>query len=129
MIQAGTILDVADNSGAKKVNCIRVLGGYKKKTASVGDLIVASIREMRRQGSGQQWKVKKGDVVTCVVVRTKKSYRTSCGFSYSGSKNAVVLVDPNSKSLLGNRVLGPVTGKLQKAGFGKIINMSSLSAF
>jgi large subunit ribosomal protein L14 len=72
MIQANSILDVADNSGAKKVNCIRVLGGYKKKTASVGDLIVASIREMRRQGPGQQWKVKKGDVVTCVVVRTKK---------------------------------------------------------
>jgi len=129
MIQASSILDVADNSGAKKVNCIRVLGGYKKKTASVGDLIVASIREMRRQGSGQQWKVKKGDVVTCVVVRTKKSYRTSSGFSYSGSKNAVVLVEPNNKSPLGNRVLGPVTEKLKKAGFGKIINMSSLSAF
>ena len=63
MIQASTILNVADNSGAKKVNCIAVLGGYKKKTASVGDVIVASIREMRRQGPGQIWKVKKGDVI------------------------------------------------------------------
>ena len=59
MIQASTILNVADNSGAKRVNCIMVLGGYKKKTASVGDVIVASIREMRRQGPGQVWKVKK----------------------------------------------------------------------
>jgi large subunit ribosomal protein L14 len=129
MIQASSILDVADNSGAKKVNCIRVLGGYKKKTASVGDLIVASIREMRRQGPGQQWKVKKGDVVTCVVVRTKKSNRTCSGFSYSGCSNAVVLVDPNNKGPLGNRVLGPVTEKLKKAGYAKIINMASLSAF
>jgi len=128
MIQASTILNVADNSGAKKVNCIAVLGGYKKKTASVGDVIVASIREMRRQGPGQIWKVKKGDVIKCVVVRTKKSNRTSAGFSYLASDNAVVLLDANNNPM-GNRVLGPVTDDLKKSGFGKIINMSSLSAF
>ena len=60
MIQSNTILDVADNSGAKKVNCIAVQGGYKQNTAGVGDIIVASIREMRRQNPGQTWKVKKG---------------------------------------------------------------------
>ena len=59
MIQASTILEVADNSGAKKINCINILGGYRKKVASVGDIIVGSIREMRRQGPGQVWKVKK----------------------------------------------------------------------
>jgi large subunit ribosomal protein L14 len=128
MIQASTILNVADNSGAKKVNCIRILGGYKKKTASIGDVIIASIREMRRQGPGQIWKVKKGDVVKCLIIRTKKSNRTSSGFSYSASDNAVVLLDTNNNPI-GNRVLGPVTEKLKKSGFGKIINMSSLSAF
>jgi large subunit ribosomal protein L14 len=128
MIQASTILNVADNSGAKRVNCIMALGGYKKKTASVGDVIVASIREMRRQGPGQVWKVKKGDVVKCVVIRTKKSNQTSSGFSYAASNNAVVLLDANNNPI-GNRVLGPVTDKLKKSGFGKIINMSSLSAF
>jgi len=128
MIQASTILNVADNSGAKKVNCITVLGGYKKKTAYVGDVIVASIREMRRQGPGQTWKVKKGDVVKCVIIRTKKSNRTPGGFSYSSADNAVVLLDGNNNPM-GNRVIGPVTEDLKKSGFGKIINMSSLSAF
>ena len=72
MIQPGTILNVADNSGAKKINCITVLGGYKQATAGVGDVIVASIREMKRQGKGQVSKVQKGQVVHCVIIRTKK---------------------------------------------------------
>ena len=72
MIQPGTILNVADNSGAKKVSCITVLGGYKRKDATVGDIIVASVKEVRRQGKGQVSKVQKGEVVRCVVVRTKK---------------------------------------------------------
>ena len=128
MIQSGSILNVADNSGAKKVNCIQVLGGYKKDTASVGDVIVASIREMRRQNPGQTWKVKKGDVVKCVVIRTKKSNRNKAGFSYISSDNAVVLLDGN-KNPIGNRGLGPVSEDLKKSGFDKIINMASLSAF
>ena len=94
MIQSGSILNVADNSGAKKVNCIQVLGGYKKDIASVGDVIVASIREMRRQNPGQVWKVKKGDVVRCLVLRTKKSKRTVSGLSYASSGNSK-LMDEN----------------------------------
>lgn len=128
MIQSGSILNVADNSGAKKVNCIQVLGGYKKDTASVGDVIIASIREMRRQNPGQTWKVKKGDVVRCLVLRTKKGKRTNSGFSYLSSGNSVVLLDANN-NLIGNRVLGPVLEELKKSGFGHVTNMSSLSAF
>ena len=99
-----------------------------EKSTAVGDLIVGSIREMRRQGPGQTWKVKKGDVVKCVVIRTKKSNSIKSGLSYSSSGNAVVLLDGN-KNPIGNRVLGPVTDDLKKSGFDKIINMSSLSAF
>lgn len=128
MIQSGSILNVADNSGAKKVNCIQVLGGYKKDTASVGDVIVASIREMRRQNPGQVWKVKKGDVVRCLVLRTKKSKRTVSGLSYASSGNSVILLDANNNPI-GNRVLGPVLDELKKSGFGHITTMSSLSAF
>lgn len=128
MIQASTILEVADNSGAKKINCISILGGYRKKVASVGDIIVGSIREMRRQGPGQVWKVKKGDVVKCLVVRTKKSHSTKAGLSYSSSNNAVVLLDANNNPI-GNRLVGPVTDNLKKSGFSKVINMASLSAF
>ena len=128
MIQSGSILNVADNSGAKKVNCIQVLGGYKKDTASVGDVIVASIREMRRQNPGQVWKVKKGDVVRCLVLRTKKSKRTASGFSYVSSGNSAILLDANNNPI-GNRVLGPVLEELKKSGFGHITTMSSLSAF
>ena len=128
MIQSGSILNVADNSGAKKVYCIQVLGGYKKDIASVGDVIVASIREMRRQNPGQVWKVKKGDVVRCLVLRTKKSKRTKAGFSYASSGNSVILVDANNNPI-GNRVLGPVLEELKKSGFGHITTMSSLSAF
>lgn len=128
MIQSNTILNVADNSGAKKVNCITVLGGYKRKTATVGDVIVASIKEVKRQGKGQVSKVQKGEVVRCVVVRTKKGKQTLSGLQHVFSDNAVVLIDTN-KNPIGTRVLGPVTEKLKKAGFGKIINLSSFSAF
>jgi large subunit ribosomal protein L14 len=128
MIQSSTILNVADNSGAKKVNCITVLGGYKRKTATVGDVIVASVQEVRRQGKGQVSKVQKGEVVRCVVVRTKKGKQTLSGLQHAFSDNAVVLIDAN-KNPIGTRVLGPVTEKLKKAGFGKVINLASFSAF
>lgn len=128
MIQSSTILNVADNSGAKKVNCITVLGGYKRKTATVGDVIVASVQEVRRQGKGQVSKVQKGEVVRCVVVRTKKGKQTLSGLQHAFSDNAVVLIDAN-KNPIGTRVLGPVTEKLKKAGFEKVINLASFSAF
>jgi len=126
MIQSGTILNVADNSGAKKINCISVLGGYKKETAGIGDVIVASVREVKRQGKGQVSKVQKGQVVRCVIIRTKKEKQVSSGFS---SENAAVLIDATSKNPIGTRILGPVTDILKKSGFGRIVNMSSRSAF
>ena len=129
MIQSGTILNVADNSGAKKINCISVLGGYKKETAGIGDVIVASVREVKRQGKGQVSKVQKGEVVRCVIIRTKKEKQVSSGFSHASSENAAVLIDPTSKNLVGTRILGPVTHSLRKSGFDKIIHMSSSSAF
>jgi|TARA_B110000977_G_scaffold37087_1_gene49838 large subunit ribosomal protein L14 len=129
MIQPGTILNVADNSGAKKINCITVLGGYKKATAGIGDVIVASVREVKRQVKGQVSKVQKGQVVHCVIVRTRKEKQVSSGFSHASAENAAVLIDSVSKNPIGTRVLGPVTDELKKSGFGKIVNMSSLSAF
>jgi large subunit ribosomal protein L14 len=128
MIQPGTILNVADNSGAKKINCITVLGGYKKATAGVGDVVVASVREMKRRIKGQVFKVQKGQVVHCVIVRTRKERQNSSGFLYASAKNAGVLIDATSKNPIGTRVLGPITDELKKSGFGKIVNMSSLSA-
>jgi large subunit ribosomal protein L14 len=116
MIQPGTILNVADNSGAKKINCI-------------GDVIVASVREVKRQVKGQVSKVQKGQVVHCVIVRTRKEKQVSSGFSHASAENAAVLIDSVSKNPIGTRVLGPVTDELKKSGFGKIVNMSSLSAF
>lgn len=129
MIQPGTILNVADNSGAKKLNCITVLGGYRKATAGVGDVVVASIRELRRQGRGRVFKVQKGQVVHCVIVRVKKKRQLSSGFSHASSENAAVLIDSTSKNPIGSRVLGPVTDELKKSGFGRIINMSPHSTF
>lgn len=128
MIQSGTILNVADNSGAKKINCITVLGGYKKATAGVGDVVVASVREMKRRIKGQVFKVQKGQVVHCVIVRTRKERQNSSGFLYASAENAGVLIDATSKNPIGTRVLGPITDELKKSGFGKIVNMSSLSA-
>jgi len=128
MIQPGTILSVVDNSGAKKINCITVLGGYKKATAGVGDRIVASVREMKRRIKGQVFKVQKGQVVHCLIVRTRKEKQNSSGFLYASSDNAVILIDATSKNPIGTRVLGPITDDLKKTGFGKIINMSPLSA-
>ena len=129
MIQSGTILNVADNSGAKKINCISVLGGYKKETAGIGDVIVASVREVKRQGKGQVSKVQKGQVVRCVIIRTKKEKQVSSGLSHASSENAAVLIDATSKNPIGTRILGPVTDILKKSGFGRIVNMSSRSAF
>ena len=86
------------------------------------------VQEVRRQGKGQVSKVQKGEVVRCVVVRTKKGKQTLSGLQHAFSDNAVVLIDAN-KNPIGTRVLGPVTEKLKKAGFGKVINLASFSAF
>ena len=111
MIQMQTNLDVADNSGARRVMCIKVLGGSKRKYASVGDIIVVSIKEAIPRG-----RVKKGDVMKAVVVRTAKDIRRPDGSVIRFDKNAAVLVD-NKKEPVGTRIFGPVTRELRTENF------------
>ena len=117
MIQQESILNVADNSGAKRVLCIRVLGGTRKNNAHLGDEIIASVKEASPKG-----KVKKGEKVRAVVVRTKKTYGRPDGSYISFSDNAVVLID-EQKMPRGSRVFGPVAREL-RSGFPKIISLA-----
>lgn len=118
MIQTTTMLDVADNSGAKRVACIKVLGGSKRKYASIGDVIVVAIKEAIPNG-----KVKKGDVAKAVVVRTKKEIARADGSYIKFDGNAAVLI---SKELepLGTRIFGPVARELRAKKFMKIISLA-----
>lgn len=118
MIQTQTILDVADNSGAKKIFCIKVLGGSKRKYASIGDIIVASVKEAT-PGS----KVKKGDVVKAVVVRTKKETRRNDGSYIRFDLNSAVLINAQ-KEPVGTRIFGPVARELRGKRFTKIISLA-----
>ena len=118
MIQQETNLDVADNSGARRVQCIKVLGGSKRKYASVGDVIVVSIKEAIPRG-----RVKKGDVMKAVVVRTAKDIRRSDGSVIRFDKNAAVLVD-NKKEPIGTRIFGPVPRELRAKNHMKIISLA-----
>ena len=118
MIQMQTNLDVADNSGARRVMCIKVLGGSKRKYASVGDIIVVSIKEAIPRG-----RVKKGDVMKAVVVRTAKDIRRPDGSVIRFDKNAAVLVD-NKKEPIGTRIFGPVPRELRAKNNMKIISLA-----
>ncbi len=118
MIQTQTILDAADNSGAKKLFCIRVLGGTKRRYARVGDIIVVSIKE-----AIPNTKVKKGDVMRAVVVRTKKEIRRSDGSYLKFDTNSAVLLNPQ-KDPIGTRIFGPVARELRAKGFMKIISLA-----
>ncbi len=118
MIQMQTVLDVADNSGAKKVQCIKVLGGSKRKTASIGDVIVVSIKEATPRG-----KVKKGTVSRAVIVRTKKEIRRPDGSAIRFDSNAVVLLNAQNEPI-GSRIFGPVTRELRSRRFMKIISLA-----
>ena len=118
MVQTTTTLDVADNSGAKKVMCIRVLGGTKRKYASIGDVIVVSIREAIPQA-----KVKKGDVAKAVIVRTKKEIRRADGSYIRFDANSAVLVDKDNEPI-GTRIFGPVARELRAKRFMKIISLA-----
>jgi large subunit ribosomal protein L14 len=111
-------LDVADNSGAKKIFCIKVLGGSKRKYASIGDIIVASVKEAT-PGS----KVKKGDVVKAVVVRTKKETRRNDGSYIRFDLNSAVLINAQ-KEPVGTRIFGPVARELRGKRFTKIISLA-----
>lgn len=119
MIQMQSMLKSADNSGAKKLQCIKVLGGYKKRYARVGDIITASIKEAQPHSG-----VKKGDVIHAVIVRTKKEIRRPDGTYVRFDDNAVVIVDKSSKEMKGTRVFGPVARELRAKGFNKIISLA-----
>ncbi|WP_035589661.1 50S ribosomal protein L14 [Hippea jasoniae] len=118
MIQPYTMLKVADNSGAKRIMCIKVLGGTRKRYARVGDIIVASVKEADPNG-----KVKKGDVVKAVVVRTKKEFRRPDGTYIKFDENAAVLIN-NQKEPIGTRIFGPVVRELRAKEFTKIISLA-----
>jgi len=118
MIQMQTNLDVADNSGARRVMCIKVLGGSKRKFASVGDIIVVSVKEAIPRG-----RVKKGDVMKAVVVRTAKDVSRPDGSVIRFDKNAAVLID-NKKEPIGTRIFGPVPRELRAKNHMKIISLA-----
>ena len=118
MIQTETILDVADNSGAKSVCCIKVLGGSKRRAASVGDVIVVSIRDVIPRG-----RVKKGDVHKAVIVRQKYAIRRNDGSLIRFDTNAAVLINKDMEPI-GTRIFGPVTRELRNLGFMKIISLA-----
>ena len=118
MIQMQSTLDVADNSGAKRVQCIKVLGGSKRRTASVGDVIVVSVKEAQPLA-----RVKKGDVHRAVIVRTKKDVRRPDGSVIRFDSNAAVLVN-KSEEPIGTRIFGPVVRELRSKGFMKIISLA-----
>jgi len=118
MIQMQTNLDVADNSGARRVMCIKVLGGSKRKYASVGDIIVVSIKRKLFRAA-----VKKGDVMKAVVVRTAKDIRRADGSVIRFDNNAAVLID-NKKEPIGTRIFGPVPRELRAKNHMKIISLA-----
>jgi large subunit ribosomal protein L14 len=118
MIQAESRMGVADNSGAKEVLCIKVLGGSKRRYAGVGDIIVVTIKEAIPRG-----KVKKGDIYKAVIVRTRSPVRRPDGMQIAFDRNAVVLIDKQGEPI-GSRIFGPVTRELRSAGYMKIISLA-----
>ena len=118
MIQMQTNLDVADNSGARRVMCIKVLGGSKRRYASIGDIIVVSIKEAIPRG-----RVKKGDVMKAVVVRTAKDIRRTDGSVIRFDSNAAVLIN-NQSEPIGTRIFGPVPRELRAKNHMKIISLA-----
>jgi large subunit ribosomal protein L14 len=118
MVQTTTTLDVADNSGAKKIMCIRVLGGTRRKYASLGDVIVVSIKEAIPNA-----KVKKGEVAKAVIVRTKKEVSRQDGSYIRFDSNSAVLVDKDNEPV-GTRIFGPVARELRAKRFMKIISLA-----
>ena len=118
MIQMQTMLDVADNTGAKRVMCIKVLGGSKRRYASIGDVIKVSVKDAAPRG-----RVKKGEVYDAVVVRTAKGVRRTDGSLVRFDSNAVVLLTPKLEPI-GTRIFGPVTRELRTERFMKIVSLA-----
>jgi len=113
------MLKVADNTGAKRVMCIRVLGGYRKRYARIGEAIIAAVKEATPHAA-----IKKGDVLTAVIVRTKKEIRRADGSYLRFDENACVIIDKEKKEPRGTRVFGPVAREVRRAGFFKIASQA-----
>jgi len=127
MIQQETILQVADNSGAKTVKCIKVLGGYKKKTAKLNDIIVISVQELRNKAKISS-KVKKGEIYKALVIRTKKEIRQKdgtvlCYKKKTRNSNSVILINKKGNPIA-TRVTEPIPFKLKKKQFAKFISLA-----
>ncbi len=119
MIQHRSMLKVADNTGAKKLQCIRVLDGYKKRYARIGDTITCVVKEAAPRGM-----VKKSEIVHAVIVRQRKEMRRPTGIYIRFDENAVVIIDRKSKEAKGTRIFGPVARELRNKGFQKIISLA-----
>lgn len=119
MIQVLTKVKVADNSGAKTVQCIRVLGGYRKRYAGIGDIIVASVKEAMPHTA-----IKKGDVVFAVIARTRKEVRRKDGTYIRFDDNACIILDKEKKEPRGTRIFGPIAREIKQAGFAKIASLA-----
>lgn len=120
MIQHRSMLKVADNSGAKKLQCIRVLGGYKKRYAMIGDIITCAVKEAVPRAA-----IKKGDVIHAVIVRQRKEMRRPDGTYIRFDDNAAVVIDKKNKEMKGTRVFGPVSRDLRNKGFQKIASLAA----
>lgn len=119
MLQHRSMIAVADNTGAKKLQVIRVLGGYKKRYARIGDVVTAVVKEAVPHSN-----VKKSDVVHVVIVRTRKETRRNDGSYIRFDENAGVIIDKNNKEPKGTRIFGPVSRELRSLGFTKIISLA-----
>jgi len=119
MIQQESTLKVADNTGAREVLCIRVMGGSKRQYGGVGDMITATVKAATPHGS-----VKKGDIVRAVIVRTAKEYRRGDGSHIRFDDNAAVILDGDSQNPKGTRIFGPVARELRERGFSKIMSLA-----
>ncbi|MCL2530300.1 MAG: 50S ribosomal protein L14 [Coriobacteriia bacterium] len=118
MIQAESYMTIADNSGARKVQCIKVLGGSKRRYASVGDVVVCTVKEATPNGN-----VKKGEIVKCVIVRVKKEVHRKDGSYIKFDQNAAVVIDENG-SPRGTRIFGPVARELRDKRYMKIVSLA-----
>lgn len=119
MIQTESKLKVTDNSGAKKVLCIKVLGGYKSRYARVGDIITVTVKEAVPHSA-----IKKGDVVRAVIVRTKKEIRRKDGTYIRFDDNACVIIEKEKKEMRGTRIFGPIAREVRRKGFFKIASLA-----
>jgi large subunit ribosomal protein L14 len=119
MIQQESKLKIADNTGAREILCIRVLGGSRRKYGGVGDVITATVKAATPRGS-----VKKGDIVRAVIVRTAKEYRRSDGSHIRFDDNAAVILDGVTQNPMGTRIFGPVARELREKGFSKIMSLA-----